>query len=286
LGNGYQSGANLDALLSTPRASEAEHSGRTTVNHDGQTGLAEQVNALLPSPRTSDANGAGAHGTGGPDLRTVVSLIPTPSASLGEHRRDNGEDPEKRRAQGRQVSTADAMCFLPTPTSRDGKGANQRGDDTCLTGALLPTPRAARGASGTETMYELGAVRSDEGRPQGEVLLPTPAAHDSGNSPEAHLRKKPGRSQVTSLQVIVDHGLLSTGGRLLPTPTVGDSKAARNSTATRHRIPPTGIHAGDTLTDILVPVGDHTSRLSGGGNEPSDDEAQHLPNPTLEAGNG
>lgn len=47
-------------------------------------------------------------------------------------------------------------------------------------------------------------------------LLPTPAAHDSGNDPQTHLRKKPGRSQVTSLQVIVDHGLLSSGGRISP----------------------------------------------------------------------
>ena len=38
---------------------------------------------LLPTPTSSDTNGAGAHGTGGPDLRTAVSLLPTPSA---EHR--------------------------------------------------------------------------------------------------------------------------------------------------------------------------------------------------------
>lgn len=55
-------------------------------------------------------------------------------------------------------------------------------------------------------------------RPLSEVietglLLPTPAAHDSANTPENHLRKKPGRTQVTSLQVIVDYGLLPTGGR-------------------------------------------------------------------------
>lgn len=30
---------------------------------------------LLPTPRTSDANGAGAHGDGGPDLRTVASTL-------------------------------------------------------------------------------------------------------------------------------------------------------------------------------------------------------------------
>lgn len=43
----------------------------------------------------------------------------------------------------------------------------------------LPTPRASRGASGTETMYALGATRVDTYRPQGEVvMLPTPKATD------------------------------------------------------------------------------------------------------------
>jgi hypothetical protein len=39
---------------------------------------------------------------------------------------------------------------------------------------------------------------------------------------------------------------------LIPTPTVGDSKNARNSTAVRHKLPPTGIHAGNTLTDWIT----------------------------------
>ena len=54
-------------------------------------------------------------------------------------------------------------------------------------------------------------------------LLPTPAACESGNTPENHLRKKPGRSTVTSLKAITEHGLLATGGRVpaetLRTPT-------------------------------------------------------------------
>jgi DNA (cytosine-5)-methyltransferase 1 len=37
-----------------------------------------QPATLLPTPRTSDTNGAGAHGDGGLDLRTVVGLLPTP----------------------------------------------------------------------------------------------------------------------------------------------------------------------------------------------------------------
>jgi site-specific DNA-cytosine methylase len=38
--------------------------------------------------------------------------------------------------------------LLPTPTSRDDKGANQRQDATCLHGALLPTPTTADGKGG------------------------------------------------------------------------------------------------------------------------------------------
>jgi DNA (cytosine-5)-methyltransferase 1 len=53
---------------------------------------------------------------------------------------------------------------------------------------------------------------------------------------------------------------------LLPTPTVGDSKAARNSTANRASEPPTGVHAGDTLTDAvsLLPT-PRSSDANGGG---------------------
>lgn len=36
-----------------------------------------------------------------------------------------------------------------------------------------------------------------------------------------------------------------------PTPMVGDSRSARNSTAKRNKIPPTGIYAGDTLVDAV-----------------------------------
>ena len=38
--------------------------------------------------------------------------------------------------------------LLPTPTARDHKGHNQRQDETCLTGALLPTPSASDGIGG------------------------------------------------------------------------------------------------------------------------------------------
>ena len=53
---------------------------------------------------------------------------------------------------------------------------------------------------------------------QATRLLPTPVAQASGNSAEAHLRKKPGCTQVTDLGIIAREGLFTTGGNLLPTP--------------------------------------------------------------------
>jgi DNA (cytosine-5)-methyltransferase 1 len=67
----------------------------------------------------------------------AVNLLPSPNAGLGEHRRDNGQDPEKRRAQGRQVSLADAVCYLPgqrpqllpTPNASDCTGGGAHPDN-------------------------------------------------------------------------------------------------------------------------------------------------------------
>lgn len=72
-------------------------------------------------------------------------------------------------------------------------------------------------------------------------LLPTPVAQPSGNSPEDHLRKKPGRTQVTDLAVMAENDLIHTGGRLLPTTTAMDSKASGG-----------GSLLNVTLTDAVV----------------------------------
>lgn len=42
-----------------------------------------------------------------------------------------------------------------------------------------------------------------------------------------------------------------SSSRSIPTPMVGDAAQACNKTATRHKIPPTGIHPGETLTDWI-----------------------------------
>jgi hypothetical protein len=89
------------------------------------------------------------------------SLLPTPEANTASN--GGSQHPDKRRMGGHSVNLQDvAEHLLPTPTSRDHKGANQRGDTSCLTGALLPTPRATRGGSATETV----------------MLLPTPTSRD------------------------------------------------------------------------------------------------------------
>lgn len=58
------------------------------------------------------------------------------------------------------------------------------------------------------------------------TLLPTPVAQPSGNTPEDHLRKKPGREQVTDLAIMAESDLFKTGGRLLPTPRTSDTNGA------------------------------------------------------------
>lgn len=76
-------------------------------------------------------------------------------------------------------------------------------------GVVYELPTSAHRMDGSASLFS---------QPGGK-LLPSPVAQPSGNSPEDHLRKKPGREVVTDLAIIVENGLLETGGRLLKTPT-------------------------------------------------------------------
>ena len=128
----------------------------------------------LPTPRVSDTNGAGSHGEGGPDLRTVAALLPTPDASMGNGGRTRSAEALAR--GDHQANLNDLPRMLPTPTSRDHKGHNQRGE-TCLTGALLPTPvvtdaKGARNATAGRaegSQHHSGSTLTDA-----MTLLPTP----------------------------------------------------------------------------------------------------------------
>lgn len=121
----------------------------------------------------------------------------------------------------------------------------------------------------TGGLYELltSAPRTDES--VCSSLLPTPAAQMSGNTPEDHLRKKPGRTQVTDLKIIVEHGLLETGGKLLPTPRTTDAHGS-------------GHHGsgGLDLRTATASLGENTSRPSDDGNKPLAGQLQLLLNLT------
>src|SRR5581483_9279489 len=48
-----------------------------------------------------------------------------------------------------------------------------------------------------------------------------------------------------------EHHTSESGYSFWPTTTVADSASTCNSTATRHKLPPTGVHVGNTLTDAI-----------------------------------
>lgn len=91
------------------------------------------------------------------------------------------------------------------------------------------------------------------------LLLPTPAADDSGNSPENHLRKKPGRKVVTSLRVMARGGLL-------PTPQARDGGAGPDYA--REGRPDSGTDDLVTMIAKLLPT--PTSRDGKGRNQRND----------------
>ncbi|WP_198677452.1 hypothetical protein [Leucobacter luti] len=114
-----------------------------------ENGLLETGGKLLPTPLSNEANGAGAHGDGGDDLRTAVSLLPTPKAGDADFGmpRTSGRPPEK-------------STHLMTRLAHTSPNA------------MLPTPRATRGGSATEIAYGFGGERSDDYREQGSIELP------------------------------------------------------------------------------------------------------------------
>lgn len=146
---------------------------------------------LLPSPRTSDTNGAGHGGDGGMDLRTAVSeipLLPTPVAQ------EPGGTPEQYRARWAKSDGRDStflplsmtVQLLPTPRATDGTkgGPNQRGSsgDLMLPSAvnLLPTPAVA------DTQ---GGRKSRSGDRSNELLLNGIAAESRWGEYEPAIRR-------------------------------------------------------------------------------------------------
>ena len=103
------------SFLPTPRASEDEKGGPNQKGSSGDLTLSSATARMLPTPRTSDTNGAGAHGTGGLDLRTAVALLPTPKASDGDFGlpRTTGLPPEKSTHLATRLRYADFGDYAP-----------------------------------------------------------------------------------------------------------------------------------------------------------------------------
>lgn len=136
-------------LLPTPRATRGgSHS--------------ETRDLLMPTPRTTDTNGPGAHGSGGPDLRTVVSLLPTPSCAdaSGGHANRSGDRADELLLPGVAKALAKGQ-LLPTPTTQPHTG-NGHARDLGGQAKLLSTPLAADG--GGERASSAGWGLRDESR--------------------------------------------------------------------------------------------------------------------------
>lgn len=130
---------------------------------------------------------------------------------------------------GRARGDAAGRGLLPTPTTRDHKGANQRGDDTCLTGALLPTPRATDGTKGGPNQR---GSSGDLMLPSAVMqLLPTPAVNDMGAA------YTPDEWDAWTDRMKAAHGNGNGHGKslnieaqqLLPTPSVADVMGGRKA---------------------------------------------------------
>lgn len=211
-----------DALLRTPCAEEAgggplhpddaKAKGQTLrltgqiLAHEGHI----QPRHALPTPR---ATRGGSH-------TETVNKLPTPRATDGT----NGGPGQT--SHGKPDSLAAVGALLGTPRCADGVMQDLRHQENITNPrgrledmvALLPTPAA--------NVADNGGSQDPDKRRAGNHsisiqdvaehrLLPMPVAQPSGNTPEDHLRKKPGREVVTDLAVLTENRLLSSGGCLL-----------------------------------------------------------------------
>ena len=123
---------------------------------------------------------------GAPHRRERVFII----ASLADSASKGREGDFSETEPGLPRRDCDDAELLTTPKARDWKGTNSNHG-----GPWQSLPRDVTD------------------------LLPTPCAQQSGNTPKNHLANKPGRKVVTDLAILVENGLIETGGELLPNPT-------------------------------------------------------------------
>lgn len=124
-------------------------------------------------------------------LQVSVQMWPTPNVGTPNSQRGQGQDPERRRAQGHQVMLQDAARFWPTPNEPNGgrttstggyreDGSKEQAELTAIA-ALWPTPRTITGgAESADRKQELGRTESGGGDLQAATALwNTPMSRDS-----------------------------------------------------------------------------------------------------------
>lgn len=192
----------------------------------------------LPTPRARDSRGRG-YEDGLPNV--AMALLKTPTAQLAVN--GGSQHPDKRKAGGHGPTLADEVEHL------------------------LPTPRAARGASATETVALLPTPGPSGGDREASTysrnnptlkgaLLPAPRASDG---------EKGGPNQRGSKG---DLALPAAVVHLLPTPKANDCKGTRTSQRAKDLY-----GSGPTLTDAvtLLPTGVGSPQPSADGNTPPAD---------------
>lgn len=136
-------------LLGTPTSrmwkGAGPQGGATQIRNKARGLIEAQVMDIktLPTPTVSDTNGAGKHGDGGLDLRTAVSLLPTPTTQ-----------PETGNGHARNLGKEAKL--LQTPLTTTSTGVQE-----------LERQIGGRGSRG-ETMSQ----QSDDGRLDSEGQLP------------------------------------------------------------------------------------------------------------------
>lgn len=100
--------------------------------------------------------------------RIAPTLLPTPTANIA----DNGgsQDPEKRRRGGHQPSIQDVVekGLLPTPTARDGKGQNQRGNPAAPARRTNPDSKHHPGTTLTDAASLWNGAPTEQPSPGGK----------------------------------------------------------------------------------------------------------------------
>lgn len=253
---------NVNAALSTTAASAMESDPRLLGDHPAGVPALRAAGRVLGDLATLgfDAEwvSLAASDVGAPHRRKRVFVA---AAHPGRLRRltraglrPNGPGWLGRGRSGDHARQAAPVTLLPTPLTSDTQNpapADLRRGTPQLRAisSLSPTPRATDGTKGGPNQR---GSKGDLMLPSAvSRLLPTPTATQSGNTAENHLRKKPGRRTVTDLGILIEEGLIATGGQLLPTPTASDGERTSASYA----------RGNPTLAGALLP----TPRAARGG---------------------